>query len=134
MEDIKLNFLHICDYASVSIGGKLNVLGIFENIFSSSNDFTHPQLCIVTNIHIARNGTFKQTIKIVKASDNSEITKALEFNITQNAINKTKPPAVGFIGQFNSIKFSAFGEYIVQVFLDDKKVGEKSFNVTQLPT
>lgn len=129
----KLNFIHICDYASISIGGKINVLGIFENIFSNSLEFTHSQLYIVTNVSIEKSGNFKQIIKIIKEKDNSEIAGPIEFNITQNIAEGGKIPSVGFIAQLNNIKFTDFGNYKVQLFINEEKIGEKVFTTTKLP-
>lgn len=133
METAKLNFVHLCDYASPGEGGKLNVLGIFENIFSHTNNFIHPQLYIVTNVSIKKSGNLKQIIKIVRERDSAEIIKSLEFNISIQSIPDSKEAKIGFIGQFNSIKFEEFGNYVVQIFIDSEKLGEVKLSVSQIP-
>jgi len=133
MEIAKLNFMHLCDYASAGENGKLNVLGIFENIFSNATPFIHPQLYIVTNISIKKIGNYKQIIKIVREIDSVEIIKSLEFNVLIPNIPSPKEARVGFIGQFNSIKFEEFGDYLAQVFIDSEKIGEIKLSISKIP-
>lgn len=130
----KLNFLHICDYASAGDNGKLNVLGIFENIFSNEESMIHPQLFIVSNVSTSQSGNFKEIIKIVREKDGFEIVKPIEFNIsTPSTIDKSKETKIGFIGQFNGVKFEELGSYLVQVFIDEEKIGEQKFTISKPP-
>lgn len=126
----KINFIHICDYASPGEVGKLNILGIFESIFPTIVPYVHPQLYIVTNVSIKKRGSYRQIIKIVRDSDNFEIVKPLEFAIPIEELPALVGEAkVGFIGQMNGINFDEFGSYTVQVFIDSLKIGESRINV-----
>lgn len=127
----KLNFLHVCDYASIGDGGKLNILGTFENIFSGNTPVTHPQLYIVSNVSIKKSGNYKQFVKIIRDRDNQEIIRPLEFALSINQLPPTGEAKFGVIGQINNIKFEEFGEYSVQVFIDEEKVGETKINLIQ---
>jgi len=128
----KINFIHVCDYASPGEVGKLNVLGIFESIFPNTVPYIHPQLYIVTNVSIKKTGNYKQIIKIVRDEDNLEIIKPLEFNVLSEQLPTSGSEAkVGFIGQMNSINFEKFGTYVVQVFIDTLKIGEVKINVAK---
>jgi len=62
MENVKLNFAHICDYASFSEGGKLNISGIFKNVNSAEFPITLSQMFIVVNILVDTAGTYEETI------------------------------------------------------------------------
>jgi hypothetical protein len=129
MENIKLNFLHVCDYASLSEGGKLNVLGIFENVFSDRENVVYPRLFIVSNVSFYKPGSYKQVIKIVDKRKNIDIIKPLEFPITINFDSKKENESkFGVLGQVDGIRFDGYGDYLVEVFVDDEKKGETKIN------
>ena len=64
MANVKLNFAHICDYASFG-DGKLNILGIFKSINTKKLPAIHPQLAIVTNISIDKGVEYEEIIKLI---------------------------------------------------------------------
>ena len=135
--NIKLNFLHVCDYASFSVGGKLNILGIFKNINTPKVPVVHPQLFVVTNITITKPnnaGNYKEIIKIVD-NEGDDILKPLEFNLKPSS-NKERPGKkkkdiqIGVVAEINNIQFSKEGNYKVQVNINGKLIGETSLTVT----
>jgi hypothetical protein len=127
MENGKLNFLHICDYASFSEGGKLNILGIFENINAPSIPYAHPQMFIVSNVSFKKSGNIKKVIKIV-SDDNIEIAK-LEFSVNVKIPADKKTANIGVAGQLNGTRFEKFGKYKIQVFINDKLIGENEISI-----
>src|SRR5690606_8686643 len=48
---LKITMAAIADYASVSIGDKLNVMGVFDTIFAEKFPATHPLLFLAVRIH-----------------------------------------------------------------------------------
>lgn len=127
-ENIKLNFLHVCDYASFGENGKINILGIFENIRAKNFPYVHPQLFVVVNISIYKNGEYQNIIQLVN-EENVELGKII-FPIKVNS--KNFPAGVGIMGQLNSIKFEKPGRYYIKVFLDDNEISKKELNVMQI--
>jgi len=130
-EDIKLNFLHICDYASFSKEGKLNILGVFKDIKIRTIPAVHPQLFIVSNIISIKHADFKETIKIID-DENNEIIKSLEFNLKSASSRKEKQAEFGIVAQINNIKFDKVGQYKVEVFIDEELIGETILNVSKM--
>lgn len=120
MENVKLNFVHICDYASFSEGRKLNILGIFKNINAVKFPVIHPQMFIVVNITVNTAGAYKEVIKFIREEDDVEIIKPLEFNITANKGNSE----FGVFGQINSVKFDKDGIYKFKVYVNDNLIQE----------
>jgi hypothetical protein len=121
---MKLNFGFICDYASFSENGKLNILGIFKNINGTSVPLVHPQLYIVVNILIDKPGNYKEIIKLVRKEDNTEIITPLEFNLAAPQAADEKKVELGVVGQMNNVKFDKGGEYIFKIILNDEVIGE----------
>ena len=120
MENVKLNFAHICDYASISEGGKLNVSGIFKSINVVKFPAIHLQMFIVVNIIVDTAGTYKETIKFIKESDGIEIIKPLEFNLVTNKGNSE----LGVFGQISNVKFNEEGIYKFKIYVNDNLIKE----------
>lgn len=131
-ENFKLNFLHVCDYASFSEGGKLNILGIFENINASKIPYIHPQMFVVLNILIKKAGNYKKIVtRFVQDNNKTEIAR------TEFPMNIKMPPAkgefrIGSVGQLNSVKFKEYGGYKIQIFVDEYLIGEKKITVSKI--
>jgi hypothetical protein len=128
MENVKLNFAHICDYASFGEGGKLNILGIFKNINAAKFPVIHPQMFIVANILVDTAGTYKEIIKLVREEDGIEIITPFEFNITANKANAE----LGVFGQINAVKFDKEGIYKFKIYVNDNLIKEISLIVNKI--
>jgi len=130
-ENIKLNFLHVCDYVSFDKSGKLNILGIFENIGVKKFPAVHPQMFIVTNIIVKKHGEFREVIKIID-DENNNIVDPLEFNLKFPSSRQEKQVKFGAIAQLNNIKFEKAGVYKVQVWVNNSQLDESLLNVNIL--
>ncbi len=129
-ENIKLNFLHLCDYASFGEGGKLNILGIFKNINIPKFPATHPQLFIVANVIITKPGNYKEIIKIIDDENNNIITP-LEFNLTFPLGRKEKQAELGVVAQVNNLRLSKEGNYRIQIYINEQLIGEAILTVSK---
>lgn len=124
----KVNFIHICDFASFGEGGKLNIMGIFENISPNVVPYMHPQLFVVANISILKSGKFTQIIKIVSDDEKTEIAK-LEFPSDVKIPADKKTAKIGILTQFNSVNFEKYGKYKIQILIDDELIKEEEINI-----
>jgi len=129
MADVKLNFLHVCDYVSFS-EGKLNILGVFKNINAHSVPVIHPQMFVVVNVRITRSGKYRQTLKMINEINQIEIFKQ-DFDLNIDIPKGKKQVEVGTVAQLNNISFSNYGKYKIQVFLDDEFVDESGIEVNK---
>lgn len=120
MENVKLNFAHICDYASFSKGGKLNISGIFKNINTVEFPFTLFQMFIVVNILVNTAGIYEGIIKLTREEDRVEDMKPLKFNLVANKDNSE----LGFLGQINNVKFDKEGIYKFKIYVNDSLIRE----------
>lgn len=127
----KLNYVHVCDYASFSDNGKINILGIFESIMAKKLPAIHPQMFIVSNISIGDNGNHEKVIKIL-SQDNIEISK-LNFQLNNIKIPTGKKYLeFGVMGQMNGVKFDNYGTYKIQVLINGVIIGEKELNIVKV--
>lgn len=121
---IKLLFAHICDTAFISEGSKtLNVIGIFENIGASNFPAIHPKFSVVSAIQ-GDAGNYNQTLTITNKQT------GLEIGRVSGPSNITSPNGKAlFISTFVMITFPSAGKYIVNILINDSKIGDLEFNV-----
>lgn len=129
MENIKLNFALVCDYAFFSDKSKLNIIGIFQSIIQSQFPHTHQQMFVVTNVSFKEDRTYVQKIRLIKSDTNTDIMTPLEFKAdVKKPPNKTKAE-LGIVAQLNAVKFPQAGEYKFLIEIDGKVVEELILNV-----
>lgn len=112
MENIKLNFLHICENAFTDEKGRLSVINIFDEIRSKGLPAIHSRFSIVSNIS-GELREYKQKIKIISPS-NKEIV-GVEGDIKTTGKNN-------FIVNFLNVVFPEIGKYQIQIFVNDEQL------------
>lgn len=123
---VKLNFVHLCDYAFLSQNGKMNIIGDFETIYTSKVPGTDKIYCsffIVTNF-TASEGKYIQRLIIRKNKDKSEIMS------NESSRSAKAEQRIGFIGNFGLV-FPEYGEYTVEVYINEEKNIELKLNVLE---
>ncbi len=113
---LKINFLHICEYAFFSEDKKLNIIGIFNGISTKGFPAGHPRFSIVINFYgdvpesglsleiLLPNKNLLISIPINKKSDwDGEKNTNLVFNL------------------LNTV-FAVEGNYEVRVMLNGEKI------------
>ena len=128
MENVKLNFAHICDYASFGDGGKLNVLGIFKSIFSNKLPIIHPQMFVVTNIIVDTAGIYRERIELIREEDSKPIISPLEFNLSAGQSGME----LGALGQITQARFDKAGKYKFKITVNDLLIKEIFLSVSQI--
>jgi len=121
----KLNFAHLCDSAFLSQEGKLNVIGIFKVINTAKLPIIHPKMTCVVNLTISEKSILK--IQILK-TETREVLSKIETKLD----SKNKEGAfveVGFINDFNNVKFEEAGEHYFEIWLNDEIVDAIPFTV-----
>lgn len=120
MEDVKLNFLHICENAFVSQDKKLSVINIFNQIRASNFPAAHPKFSIVTNIS-GIEGEYSEVVEII--APNGEIVARAE----NNKMIIQKDGAANFIANFIGVVFPVDGKYKIVVKVNNILVDEENF-------
>ena len=117
MENIKLNYLHLCDAASVDALGKINILGIFTKLFLT----TVPSKFLK-----------KIEIKIFDPKKNEiEIKPAIVLTISIPDTNRGKEGDINIILDLGNIEFKVFGKHNLSVYVNGKVIDSKSFIVEE---
>lgn len=125
-KDIKLNFLHICDFASTS-DGKLNALGIFKNISTSlAAPVIHPMMVIVANFSVADKKEYSQNIKVIRKSDNTTISQQ-SLKMLPQTKGEDGRYEIGSISDFVGLTFNELGAYKIVAEINGTEVGSTDF-------
>ena len=125
---IQANYLHFCDFASMSDRGKPNLLGIFKSIFAKNMPATHPQFYVVFSITTYQAIEDDFELKIVHKDEKEEIFSQkfpLKVNLPEN---KEKSEFTSIIG-INNLQFKSFGIHNVKLLIGNKKIAETELNV-----
>ncbi|MFA6160329.1 MAG: hypothetical protein WC678_04580 [Parcubacteria group bacterium] len=116
----RLNFVHICENAFTSSDGKLNVIGIFDQINALNFPALHPRLMIVTSV-AGNIGKYIENIEIV--SPKGEIIAR-----AGNPIEIFKDGgSTNFIADFIGIVFPEDGVYKIRVKINETVVDNNGF-------
>lgn len=114
----KLNFLHVCDNAFLSQDNKLNLIGVFNAVYSTVVPINIPHFNIVVNLNANEEKEHETIISIMK-----------EDEIIFSFPSKFKGLKQQIIQTFLNFPFNKFGEYKVEVKLDDKIIGSSTITV-----
>ena len=80
-----VEFSIFCDYASMSVDGKINLNGVFDRIAYQKLPVIHPQMFIVSKLLLPKG---EHKISFTLMQEDAVIAKAsLEKNLTQNLSN-----------------------------------------------
>jgi hypothetical protein len=120
MADVKLNFLHVCENAFTSSDGKLNIIGIFNQIKASSFPAAHPKLSIVSSIS-GKIGDYTEVIEIV--SPRAEVIARVENNIKIQREGGSANLIAGFV----NLIFLIGGKYTIRIKINGDLLNEENF-------
>ena len=126
---ITVNWMILCDFASVSIENKANLLGIFDELKCKKMPLDIPQMFIVidTFVESGTNG-YIETV-IIKDDNGSILFKSAPSHIAASCGHGKKP--LGIPVQVNNLVFPEFGKYRVEFKFNDKVIHTKYLSLIQ---
>ena len=131
---ITIPFAVIADGANVSQEGKLNILGIFQNIGASTVPATHPQISLILTFQgERRDANSEHPIKIQMVSADGEVMMNIEASLRFNMPPSGEHSALAHqIFQFANITFPRFGTYDLNIFVNNEVRKTVSLNVIEV--
>ena len=112
MENVKLNFLHVCDQVLIS-DGKASIIGIFNEIKVANFPAAHPKFSIISGIS-GKAGIYTQIIEILTPSGSNLAMVSGQSEIKRD-MGKNN-----FVANFVNFVFSEEGKYKIVVKIDDE--------------
>ncbi len=124
----------LCDCATDQ-RGKLNVLGAFDSIYAKKTPIVHPACTVATRIRFERieEGEHKVSINVID-QDGKSVIPRLNGNISVKARPDAGSSVVNLILNLQRLKFENYGEYRIDLAIDEKLEGSLPFNVREVPS
>ena len=133
---MRLELLLLADYANISVGEKLNVMGIFRNVNTSEVPARHPEMYIIVGMDAsAAEFGSEHTLKIDIVDDDAR-QKVLEWS--RNFVVPTPPSGVNVklnhLLNVRDLVFPHYGNYAVYVTVDTLTFDQSySLTVSETP-
>lgn len=132
---MKVSFIHICDYATVSREGKLSIMGIFDRIFAQSFPAVHAMLYLAFEIELipAELGRqFQIEIHLTDADGGKLLTANAEMQVDPALAKAGDTVHLPQVLQFAGVQLPKAGRYSFHVFLNGDHKKERAFDVGPL--
>ncbi len=110
----------LADYASISLGDKLNVLGIFSNILARAEPVVHPQMQLVMQFEFDSTEAGKKNVQILLQDEAGQDLLAMNGEIGVPRILHGESATINQILLLNNTNFPKFGHYEFRVILNGR--------------
>ncbi len=118
-----LNFTLLCDDIRQELGGKISLMGIFENIYATSFPAIHPRLAIM-NEWAEGQGEFEATLRILSPDRKTILRESVTRLKLADARFKHRDISIHL-----NIEFREPGTYWIENYLDGILVNSIPLNV-----
>jgi len=128
MEQYKQQILLICDHAFIDNQGKLNIIGVFENINLQKVPGNLLKMVIVGS-YLLSNPNNKQTkleINLLKPD------QSLLIHVQKDEAKLHNDRILNFMITLENMKFELLGEHKLEILINGMKAGEQTINVKRL--
>lgn len=128
---MKMNYIHLCDFANVDSAGKLNIIGVFDRIFLQTMPSKYPRFTVVVSLDLTSDIEDKNILAIKIYDEKNEelkITPSITINFEKpKKIEGKQNPQMNLILEIANIDFTTYGNYKLKILINNKEVGAKSF-------
>ena len=118
-----LNFTLLCDDVRQEMGGKISLMGIFENVYANSFPAVHPRLATV-NEWADGLGEFEATLRILSPDRKTVLRETVTKLKLVNARFKHRDISIHL-----NLEFKEPGTYWIENYLDGILVNSVPLNV-----
>lgn len=123
----------LCD-AATDQQGKLNILGAFDNIFAKKVPTMHPACAIAARIRFEKIEEGSHPIRIhIIDEDGKSIGPKLEGNVNVRIGDDVDSTATNIVLNIQRLKFEKYGQYRIDLAVDNQIKGSLPFNVREAP-
>gem|GEM_PF-1436584 len=125
MEKINLDFIHLCEYSLIDMTGKLSLIGLFENFNFNSFPASFPKFTVVATVRFATSEKRDYPARVVILNPDGT-----EFGKADYALRSQGPGLAVLNANFVNREFRMPGEYGLEIWIGDKRLGRKTFTAT----
>ena len=134
LEDMESLLVVVADYANQTGNGKLNIMGIFNELNPPGYPFQLPSMFLVFKLR-AQLGEYntKKTLSVkLMDADGQELLTIPQDITVPNIVGGKRPELQGVIG-LNNLVFTKAGTYVFVVLVNGEPKGETSIIANPLP-
>ena len=130
---MELATILLADYANIEQHGKLNVMGIFGNIYCEKFPARHLSMTLIVRLRaeLGEFGDDRQVNVKLLDEDGKEIIPTISVFVKIPEPSKGIRPEINLILQLNEIIFPKEGRYEIRVFIDKDSKGYLPIDVIQ---
>lgn len=130
---MKVELFCLCD-AATEAGGKLNVLGAFDRIWSREAPVTLTHCAVASRIRFSRDEEGVHRIRITFADEDGQLVlppmeSAIELRFAPNDVSVP----INLIVLMPQLKLPGFGDYTIDLALDANHLGSLPLLVRRVP-
>jgi hypothetical protein len=121
---MKVVIATIADCANISDLGKMNIMGVFRNIFSPVAPCRHLQfyVAIILRPDADQKGTEHFIQLVLRDADSKPIGQFDELSFTVPNAPAGVTPEVNLVIAMNQIQFPRFGDYFIDILIDRSRL------------
>lgn len=115
----------VADLVSTTSDGKVNLVGIFNRIYTSRVPAIHPLLYLFAsfNARIVEGTEHRVQISLVDGDSQEVIPRTPSLPLPFAIVGEGKPLLGQVIGQFPNVQFPDFGDYEFRLDIDGQYIG-----------
>jgi len=121
-----LNFTILCDDVRQEMGGKISLMGLFENIYSANFPAVHPRLAII-NEWSEGQGEFEARMRLL-SPDRKSVVRETASRIKLGGVHFRHRDASVHL----NIDFKTAGTYWIENYLDNELINSIPLKVIQV--
>lgn len=123
MENIKLNFVHVCDQVIIAQeSNNVSLINMFNEIRTNGFPAVHPRFAVISNT-LGPKGSCIQEIEVVDPDGNTLATASGNTDYSGFGPNN-------FVVNFSNFLFPKAGEYSFRIKIDGKLISDRAAVVT----
>ena len=111
----------IADYASISHGDKLNILGIFSMLYAQSTPVAHPQMVVVSQFEFEASESGKKTFTTTLIDEDGNVMFSVDQPIELQRPKDSRSMTHNQTLTLNGLVFPKFGVYEFHIVINGRK-------------
>lgn len=131
---MKVGLAVLADYANVSVEGKLNIMGIFNQIYAPGVPVQHPQMHLVLQfeIDLAEHGLTKVIEIKLLGEDGQQLASVSQTTQIPDLI--PLGAQLPLIAALNGLQFPRYGSYAFHILINEDTKATVPFRVIPTPS
>jgi hypothetical protein len=129
---VQVRIAVLADFASIAVGQKLNILGIFTAIYASAEPIHLPQLQVVISMEFDPTEAGPKDAKIVLVDEDGKELMVIGGRLDVTRSPNPAPIIVNQVLAFGNVVFPKFGSYEFKFLVGGELKATIPLTVTQL--